>query len=309
MFFFDASFKSVDNPARWCILYLTATKTTDHGDRPMTTSNRTFGVEIELVGLGTWDAARALTSAGLSAAAESYNHTTRSHWKVVTDASVPGGCEVVSPILSGYDGLRDLTVAMRALEAAGARINRSCGLHVHVGIGDLNPKQIKGVVGRYLKLEPIIDAWMPQSRRGSGAMYCASNTQLGNHMNGEEQRYAVNQTLAALRFARDDVASIWAAATPGARASRYHKLNLASYWRQGTIEFRQHSGTVDALKATNWVRFLLALVEKGAAAPGVPGDARNAYNGARETRWAMSIAGAPSDLTTYYKERARRLAA
>lgn len=274
----------------------------------MTTSNRTFGVEIELIGLGTYAAADALNRAGVYAVAEHYNHQTRSHWKVVTDASVNGGCEVVSPILRGDAGLQQLETVMRALEAAGARIDRSCGLHVHVGIPDLTPKQIKGVVGRYLKLEPVIDTWLPKSRRGNNAMYCQSNVACIDGLTGEQQRDRVNVTLAAIRSAADDVMAIWNAATPMGRGSRYHKLNLASYWRQGTIEFRQHSGTVDARKAVNWVTFLLALVEKGAASPGCPADSRNAYTGAGDTAWAMSIAGAPRELARYYKARARKLA-
>jgi len=31
-------------------------------------------------------------------------------------------------------------------------------------------------------------------------------------------------------------------------------------WRNGTIEFRQHSGTIDATKIWNWVQFILNLV-------------------------------------------------
>jgi hypothetical protein len=36
-------------------------------------------------------------------------------------------------------------------------------------------------------------------------------------------------------------------------SSRYHKLNLESMVRHGTVEFRQHSGTVSGLKMVNWV--------------------------------------------------------
>jgi hypothetical protein len=36
--------------------------------------------------------------------------------------------------------------------------------------------------------------------------------------------------------------------------SRYYKLNLSAINVHGTIEFRQHSGTVNAEKAVNWVK-------------------------------------------------------
>lgn len=54
---------------------------------------------------------------------------------------------------------------------------------------------------------------------------------------------------------------------PGARRDgqgRYHKLNLVSLWVHGTIEFRQHSGTVDADKAVNWIELLMQFVNRAA---------------------------------------------
>jgi hypothetical protein len=49
------------------------------------------------------------------------------------------------------------------------------------------------------------------------------------------------------------------------RFDRYQKLNLESLERHGTIEFRQHSGTVDAEKAVNWVRLCTAFIETTAS--------------------------------------------
>ena len=46
------------------------------------------------------------------------------------------------------------------------------------------------------------------------------------------------------------------------QGSRYFKLNLQSFCRHRTIEFRQHGGTVSALKISNWVRFLNGFIEE-----------------------------------------------
>ena len=43
--------------------------------------------------------------------------------------------------------------------------------------------------------------------------------------------------------------------------SRYFKLNVQSYWRHGTVEFRQHSGTVEFGKIRNWLLFCARLVD------------------------------------------------
>lgn len=47
-----------------------------------------------------------------------------------------------------------------------------------------------------------------------------------------------------------------------AQCGRYYKLNLQSYTRHHTIEFRQHQGTVSAEKIGNWVRFLNGFIDE-----------------------------------------------
>ena len=48
---------------------------------------------------------------------------------------------------------------------------------------------------------------------------------------------------------------------------RYYKVNLQSLSRYGTIEFRQHNGTIDAEKILNWVSFCTQFVLASANAP------------------------------------------
>jgi hypothetical protein len=43
--------------------------------------------------------------------------------------------------------------------------------------------------------------------------------------------------------------------------NRYFKVNAVSYSRHKTIEFRQHQGSTDFAKISNWVRFCAKLVE------------------------------------------------
>jgi hypothetical protein len=47
--------------------------------------------------------------------------------------------------------------------------------------------------------------------------------------------------------------------------ARYHKLNLTAYRRHRTVEFRQHSGTLEANKAINWVLLCLRMVDAAKA--------------------------------------------
>ncbi len=92
---------------------------------------RSFGIEMEFNGLTMQQSLAALKRAGLKAQIEGYNHDDHADgtWKIVTDASVSRGHEVVSPILRGEPGIAEACRAAEALEKAGATIDISCGLH------------------------------------------------------------------------------------------------------------------------------------------------------------------------------------
>jgi len=186
---------------------------------------RTFGVEIEGVGMSVSQAARVLGNTGLRG------------WTAVADSSLRGGFEVVSPILRGEDGLRQVKTVADALNEAGADANRRCGLHVHIGADRLTAAQMIDIVKRYADNEEEIDSLMPHSRRGNSATYCRSvkNMELSGSTPTEVVRSAGHD--------------------------RYKKVNLKSFVKHGTVEFRHHSGTVNAAKITNWVRFLQSFVK------------------------------------------------
>lgn len=214
----------------------------------MTMSNRTFGVEIECIGVSAQVALEAIRAAGVLCEIEYYNHQTRGHWKIVTDASVRDahgnpGIEVVSPILQGSVGIRELKLVADALNTAGATANKTCGLHVHVGARDLTIDEIKMVVKRYVSHEEAIDAVMPRSRRGNVNTYCKSMNVFATNFGGR---------LENVTDLYDFENRSW---------DRFYKLNLAAFVRQGTLEFRQHSGTVQSEKIVNWVLFVLNFIE------------------------------------------------
>ncbi|ACV64606.1 putative cytoplasmic protein [Desulfofarcimen acetoxidans DSM 771] len=211
--------------------------------------NRTFGVEIEFNGISSETAIQAIRTAGITIYKEGYNHSTRPHWKLVTDASVNnrgtglarGGWEVVSPKLTGKQGLVELATVMKALDQAGAKVDRSCGLHVHHDVTDYQVKDFQNIYYIYYKFENYFDSVVPASRRGSHNIYCKGiNKEI---IESVEKARTIND----LRHSLPD---------------RYLKLNFQSYFRHETIEFRQHSGTVDADKATNWVMFTQSIVER-----------------------------------------------
>ncbi len=70
---------------------------------------------------------------------EGYNHTdSTEYWKLVADGSLTGNesFELVSPILHGEEGLKDLEKVCWVLELCNVKVNESCGLHIHMDAAD-----------------------------------------------------------------------------------------------------------------------------------------------------------------------------
>ncbi len=196
----------------------------------------TYGVEIECYNVRRVDLINKLREYDIVCTDECYNH--RDHtdgvYKCVSDASIQGSNanEIVTPVLKDLDSLK---IVCKALGEVGAKVNKSCGLHVHIGAQNLTIDNIKNVCENYQVLETFIDSFMPASRREN--FYCKSLRDID--LNG------VDDKLSLIRAFRGD---------------RYHKVNVTALDRHNTIEFRQHSGTTDFKKISNWIKFLSALV-------------------------------------------------
>lgn len=197
-----------------------------------------FGIEIEMIHPNRERVAEMLNAAGIECNVVRIGiHSVSRGWKIVPDGSVLRGFELVSPILNGEDGLNQVRTVGRVLNAAGAKVNKGCGLHVHHEAVGFNAESLKKVVKIYGRMEKQIDEMMPKSRRENNNRFCQS-------VIGADLDYL---------------------ATRGSHIyspRRYFKVNLQSYFRQGTVEFRQHSGTVEAKKMVNWILFTALIVDK-----------------------------------------------
>lgn len=214
--------------------------------------NRAFGIEIEATGLSMNRVVEVLTAVGIQSAVDGYNHTTKTYWKVVSDASLIGAnaFELVSPILRGENGLMQVALVAHALETAGAKVNGSCGFHVHIDGRDLTVDQLKRVCKMWLKYENCFDAVVGASRRNN--RFCKSI---------RSKFQTLEQGFKAIDKATNLNGIIQAVNGDGnGYTSRYHKLNLESMLRHGTVEFRQHGGTVTGEKMTSWIKLVMGFV-------------------------------------------------
>lgn len=205
--------------------------------------NRKFGVEFEAYNVKMETLKDALNAVGIHCEIEGYNHTTRRHWKIVTDASLTGEntFELVSPILKGESGINELKTVCRILNECRAKVNKSCGTHVHFDSSGFDLETWKRIYINYYRLENTIDGFMPLSRREN--RFCQSLKNISNF----ESKLSNCSNL-------DQIASAFG-------MTRYFKINPLSYSRHNTCEFRQHSGTIEFEKIGNWIKFLNALVD------------------------------------------------
>ncbi|MFN0201026.1 MAG: amidoligase family protein [Bacteroidia bacterium] len=206
-----------------------------------TTFNRRFGVEIEAYNVDTQELVRQLYLAGVNATTGNRSSNLTNQWKVTTDSSINGAkaFEIVSPILVGEEGLRELEIVCTVLAQMRAKVNKSCGMHIHIDAERFTLTQWKNLLKNYGKAEALIDSFLPISRRGDNNHFCKSV---------KNRELQIDNATTLQKIAK------------GALSGRYYKVNVQSYFVHKTVEFRQHSGTIEYRKISNWVRFLHNLV-------------------------------------------------
>lgn len=225
------------------------------------TQHLTFGAEFEVViPTDHHAAAREISRlTGFEVVVDRRTSTTSRSaqaWRIVHDGSVETrgrgyGAEFVSPILSGPEDLEKVAKFARALVAFGATVNDSCGFHVHVGGFRRGMDFFKNITKLYARYETAIDGVMAVSRRGGRSTYARSMARV------------LSDRYARAVDAAGNLDQLIEASTGMSRydyARRFFKLNLAAFEKHNTVEFRQHQGTVDAAKATTWIKTCLRMV-------------------------------------------------
>lgn len=156
-------------------------------------------------------------------------------WNSQRDGSVRAGrglvaIEIVSPILKGSDGIAQVKTVCAWLRSKGARVNRSTGLHVHVGFDKNDAALLQKLVGVVANLEKAVYASTGTKSRERGS-YCRSVQASVEHQQGQL-----------------------------GHVCRYHVLNVQT--GKPTVEFRAFAGTINFVKIVAHVMTCLGIVEK-----------------------------------------------
>lgn len=224
-------------------------------------TGRRFGVEIEVAGLTETAAYNALRAAGVNVEMPGYTHRVMSCWKIVHDASV-SGCEVVSPPMADVAEVGTVTAALRA---AGGRVDRTTGLHVHHEATDLTAEALATLVLVMADCAEDLNGCVAPCRRPSGVAGGWGRPR-GAH---EAERTAASIRRLNLVGTPDQKRRAFQSVFGGREGGdRYRSLNVQSYGTYGTVEFRQHQGTLNAAKVTRWVTLGQAILSWCAANEG-----------------------------------------
>ena len=185
------------------------------------------------------------------------------HWTVERDGSVTDpSAEVVSPVCR-YEDIEMVQEVVRAIRAAGAKADGSCGIHIHIGLGEHTPQSLRRLVNIVNAKEDLLTMALGISpaRR---SQWCAPVNQV--FLTELNRRKPTTM---------EDFARIWYARSGGSSSdwrrcaaqhydhSRYHLLNLHAAFSTErpahTIEFRAFNGTLDPDKILAYIQLCLAI--------------------------------------------------
>jgi len=241
-----------------------------------------FGVEVEMTGITREQAAQTLAE---------YFGTDPFHyggtydtwivedpegkeWKLMSDGSIrperktangyelfesspsegrPYKVEMVTPKLT-YPELPKFQECIRQVRRAGAKVNDSCGLHVHVDAANHNRQSLKNLIGiMYSKEDILFKALQVNELRA--VRWCQK---VREPMLRQARTLSSAETADLTQLER-----IWYEGDVGSQEhynwTRYYALNLHSVFYRGTVEWRCFNSTLHAGRAAAYVNLCLAI--------------------------------------------------
>ena len=219
-----------------------------------------------------------ITRAAAAKVIAGYFHTTASHvgggydtyvvrdeqnrqWKLVSDSSIhcenrsgsPAGkiyaVEMVSPICV-YDDIETIQELVRKLREAGAKVNDSCGIHIHVDASAHTAATLRNIVNIMAAKEDLL--YKALQVDVSRERYCKkADTRFLDDVNRKRPH------------SMQELERLWYNGPSGRsyhyNDTRYHALNLHSVFSKGTIEFRLFNSTFHAGKVKAYIQLCLAI--------------------------------------------------
>lgn len=239
--------------------------------------NQLFGVEVEMTGITREKAARLV--AGVLGTTPSHPESNCYHtrtiadqaarkWKIMRDSSITPirnddtiepldeyRVEFVTPPLN-YSDIELLQNIIRKLRENGAKAHSSCGIHIHVDGANHTAVSLRRLVNFMTARQDLIYEALQIGDRESNWCHKLNKTLL------DAMKKDKNLT-------KEKAEEIWYSRANGGycggidhqhyNSTRYHGVNLHSFFTKGTVEFRLFNSTLHAGKIKAYIQFCLAV--------------------------------------------------
>lgn len=239
--------------------------------------NQLFGVEVEMTGITREKAARLV--AGVLGTSPSHPESNCYHtrtiadqaarkWKIMRDSSITPirnddtsepldeyRVEFVTPPLN-YSDIELLQNIIRKLRENGAKAHSSCGIHIHVDGANHTAVSLRRLVNFMTARQDLIYEALQIGDRESSWCHKLNKTLLDAM---KKDKYLTKEKAEEIWYSRANDGYCGGIDHQHYNSTRYHGVNLHSFFTKGTVEFRLFNSTLHAGKIKAYIQFCLAV--------------------------------------------------
>ena len=239
--------------------------------------NQLFGVEVEMTGITREKAARLVAEVLRTTPShpESNCYHTRTiadqaarKWKIMRDSSIEAirndgtsepldeyRVEFVTPPLN-YSDIELLQNIIRKLRENGAKAHSSCGIHIHVDGANHTAVSLRRLVNFMTARQDLISEALQIGDRESNWCHKLNKTLLDAM---KKDKNLTKEKAEEIWYSRANDGYCGGIDHQHYNATRYHGVNLHSFFTKGTVEFRLFNSTLHAGKIKAYIQFCLAV--------------------------------------------------
>ena len=239
--------------------------------------NQLFGVEVEMTGITREKAARLVAEVLRTTPShpESNCYHTRTiadqaarKWKIMRDSSIEAIrndgtseplddsiVEFVTPPLN-YSDIELLQNIIRKLRENGAKAHSSCGIHIHVDGANHTAVSLRRLVNFMTARQDLIYEALQIGDRESNWCHKLNKTLLDAM---KKDKNLTKEKAEEIWYSRANDGYCGGIDHQHYNATRYHGVNLHSFFTKGTVEFRLFNSTLHAGKIKAYIQFCLAV--------------------------------------------------
>lgn len=239
--------------------------------------NQLFGVEVEMTGITREKAARLV--AGVLGTTPSHPESNCYHtrtiadqaarkWKIMRDSSITPirnddtiepldeyRVEFVTPPLN-YSDIELLQNIIRKLRENGAKAHSSCGIHIHVDGANHTAVSLRRLVNFMTARQDLIYEVLQIGDRESNWCHKLNKTLLDAM---KKDKNLTKEKAEEIWYSRANDGYCGGIDHQHYNSTRYHGVNLHSFFTKGTVEFRLFNSTLHAGKIKAYIQFCLAV--------------------------------------------------